>query len=84
MLKFYRWLFRWAEKQCKKYVNCDLKCPKCKLWFSAADGENWGDTKEGYHWHCNQCGELTHWRTDIFPVAVMFADYPVQIEKSGP
>ena len=83
MLKFYRWLFRWAEKQCKDHVNVDLKCPNCQMWSSAADGEKCTDTNEGYIWRCFQCGTKTHWRTDLFPFPVLYSKYSlVEISQS--
>lgn len=83
MLRFYRWLFRWSEKKCKRHINCDLKCPRCLLWFSSVAGDlKYNDT--GYEITCGQCGEKTNWHTFLAPVPLRITDplAPFEIEKS--
>ncbi|CAB4139794.1 hypothetical protein UFOVP353_38 [uncultured Caudovirales phage] len=75
MLKFYRWLRRFAERQAKNHVNCDIRCPNCYTWASSIQGD-FVDLSFGYDWRCGQCGKDSLWNTLIAPV-------PIRCDEKG-
>lgn len=82
MLKFWRAIRSFAEKQCQNHVRCDIKCPQCKLWYSAIGGAFHLETNDGYFWECGHCHCVTEWKSAIAPFPVFWNIKTLTIEKS--
>jgi hypothetical protein len=70
MLKFYRWLIRYAQEKVKNHVYVNIKCPHCRTWSSSVKG-NSIDRDWGYKWQCGQCLRDSHWNTTIAPIPIL-------------
>lgn len=68
-MKFWKWLYLYAEKKIRKThmekYKTDIKCPKCKTWHAVSgiryNHEVLVDTKQEFITKCGQCETVTEW-----------------------
>lgn len=70
-LEFYQWLVKWAKKQTRKYVYCNIRCENCLCWSSEQDHNVVRDIDDfRYEYECGQCKKISIWNAGIAPVAI--------------
>lgn len=62
MIKFWKWLRSFSDKQVKKETKTSRKCPNCRRWTYQMDKDpSWSDDGTYYIMHCNICEFDSRW-----------------------
>ena len=88
MIKFWRWLYKYAEKQIREYCppHTDYKCPRCNTWSKVVEPKHVEMTDLGYDITCGQCGKTTMWHAlgpAPFPLNWRALETPKDTEGKG-
>ena len=70
----YLWSKKKIEKDHLKNHKCDIKCNKCKEWYSVSGVEFKHQIKSldfGYSTVCGKCGEKSYWNSIAAPVPLL-------------